>query len=257
MEYCCIKPRHGSEAIKTQWINAEERRAKAATAMSTMSKTLTQNGKHSRQGKTKENCEWVRNIAKKLKKSSSFHRQEVAKKCIETRKKLFREHPERHSCSSASPTKAEGILLNYIQQSWPNATHNHYIPHYWIDIFVPELSLGIECCSYGRFPLQWERHVAITNSGIHLIYITNRQIYRRNFSDLDDYIIRFNGIPPYPSPHSQDTVIWGHRNRIVFDGQPDKITVKRIFVNRCHRLELSASPHDSFPYRDTLYGFPT
>lgn len=91
--------RHGGDAVRAQWIGNVERRAKAGERLAQTNHELAAKGLHIRQGKTKENSKLIRDIAEKLKSSSSFLRPEVKTKALHRSLETRRLHPERMSAS--------------------------------------------------------------------------------------------------------------------------------------------------------------
>ncbi len=149
------------------------------------------------------------------------------------------EHPERHVNAKAKPTKCEQIMLDQIGHVGYCSIFNFDLAPYWIDVYIPELKLGIECFGSNRIPLSYERHKYITDKGIHLIYISNACIIKNRFRLLNNYIRFLYFFRFKPSFSCQDTVIWGTKNRRVF-GFKFKIVIKSMSKRmRKHYLLLA------------------
>ena len=100
--------RHGGEAVKTQWVNNSERRKSAGENLANINHSLALEGRHIRQGKTKENSEMILKISEKLKTSSSFNRPEVKRIALENSLKTRREHPENRAALRFDIRKGSG-----------------------------------------------------------------------------------------------------------------------------------------------------
>lgn len=256
-----IPPRKGSAAIRAQWLHApEERRKKTSDLMKELCRSMKSRGYHPRAGKTKERDQGTRNAAEKLKKNTSAIRPEVRLKNAKSHRLYIRRNATAHCTNNAPPTKAESLMLDHLYCRGFSPIHNHIVytelgPK-WINVFMPELNLGIGCEHTSRFPLDWERHRSISSLGIRHIFITNKRIQNDLFGGLDKYILCLQELRPHPSSHGQNTVIWGRINPSIFKNQPDEVTVERISVDRGHTLLLTTSPDDPVLSLYRLYGLP-
>lgn len=244
-----IKPRKGGDAVRAQWVHApEERRIKTSKAMKRMVTRMNREGRHPRLGKTKETDPGTHRTAEKLRKSTSARRPEVKVKAAVSHRLFIRRNPAEHATSKLPPTRAESLMLDHVRSLGFKAIHNH-IAHTdlgpkWLNVFIPRLNLAIGCESYGRFPLDWRRHAAVSVLGIRQVFITNRRIRRGQWEGLDQYIACLKSVRPHPTAHGQNTVIWGRRNTASFEHQPDEVAVEAVSVNGCHELIVTTTPDD-------------
>lgn len=244
MKHFNIKPRDLSEAVKTQWIGDNDRRDKTSKIMSDTVKRMNNSGISPRLGKTKETSEKVRNASEKLKLSTSARRPEVRKKMSQAKILAYNNNPLQHPNANVMPTECEKTVINSLKENGIETIHNFRIGRYWIDIFIPDMNLGIECTGSSTRAYSWKRHKAITDTGATIIYIENRQIKRGNLWDLHKYVTNFKSIRSRPSFKSQDTVVWGHRILEPFASQPDNVTVVRTDMGKCYKLIISAATNN-------------
>jgi hypothetical protein len=163
---------------------------------------------HPRLGKTKDVDEGTRRTSEKLKTASSFFDPRVKQQCIDSRKAIFRANPSRHPNSSVKPTKREALMLDRLRSQGWGCDFSFYVPHYWIDIKIDGMPLGIECFRQGR-KIDWTRHQEICSQGIFLIYVGNNFIDGGDLSNLYEYISNFQVSSFDPSSQCQETVILG------------------------------------------------
>lgn len=240
MKWFGIEPRHGSDAVKTQWIGSDERRKISSETMRKTALKQSAEGRHPRLGKTKDTDEGVRRTAEKLRISTSARRPEVRAKMAETRRAGYRNNPGAHPNAKAAPTKREQTMLDTLKQWGFEAIHNYHAPPYWIDAFIPSLNVGIECFSKSRCKtMEWERHTSLTARGIRLLYVFNGNIDRGNLSDLHQYLTNLKVLGSNPSAQCQEAVIWGSRDFNLFRDYPDEVFVKRSLVGRSYRLDIT------------------
>jgi hypothetical protein len=238
-----IPPRKGSDAIKQQWINNPSRKIKAAKRLASINHNLALKGLHVRQGKNKYNSELIRSISEKLKFSSSFLNPETIIKATKTRVNNFRNNPLTHPNANASMTNCEHVVFEHLESIGYNVVFNYYLDPYWIDIFIPELNIAIECVSSSRFPLSFERHDNITSKGITVIYCVNYYILKSDLVILDKYIHFFNIFRSNPPVDSKVSVVIGRRDGVIFSRNIDHLTSKIVFMHGFNSLLFSTTPN--------------
>jgi very-short-patch-repair endonuclease len=229
MKHYGIEPRHGGEAVKTQWICNDMRRKQASELLSQINRKLAKEGRHVRQGINKQNSELIRKIADKLKNTTSAKRPEVREKFSATKVFQYAVNPASHPNARMKLTDCKKLMYEFLKESGFRFVFNYRLGRYWINFFLPDIKLGIECRANGRFPLSWQRHSILTSAGLRMYYINNRVIKTWDFSELHKYISGLYSISALPAVNAQDTVIWGHRSLKPFAGQPDNLTIKRSF----------------------------
>lgn len=244
LNYSGISIRHGGEAVKTQWVNNPKRRKSAGENLANINHSLALEGKHIRQGKTKENSEMIRNISEKLKVSSSFNRPEVKRKVLENSLMKRKEHPENMSALDYKPSVNERILCNFIDSIHIPYEFRKLINGYIVDIYIPSLNFAIDCFGSGHLPFSFKKHQAITSQGIHIVYCSNSFVKKACFTDLHQYITSLNTCSIDPTFRSQITVIWGARGMSPFGNDTNKFTVKRIHMNSFYKLILTATTNN-------------
>lgn len=109
-----ISIRHGSEAVRTQWIDNPDRRKKTSERLTQTNHELAAKGLHVRQGKTKANSDLIRGIAEKLKSCSSLLRPDVKAKALQHALATRRLHPERMSALRTPLSKSEEIIRDHL-----------------------------------------------------------------------------------------------------------------------------------------------
>ena len=137
LNYSGISIRHGGEAVKTQWVNNPKRRKSAGENLANINHSLALEGKHIRQGKTKENSEMIRNISEKLKVSSSFNRPEVKRKALENSLMKRKEHPENMSEDFVDMLENRGEPLEDVVCDYISGMTDQYAIQKFQEYFVP------------------------------------------------------------------------------------------------------------------------
>lgn len=245
MKWFGVNPRNPHERVKLQWVGNDARRKQASDILRKTALHQAANGAHNRLGKTKDNDAGVARCAQKLKHSTSARRPEVREKMASTRLAMHKSDPSTHINSRAQPTAIEQMMLDIVKEWGFDAIHNYSAFPYWIDIFIPELNVGIECFHSARLRSgSWNRHAELSARGIRMIYVANRVIESRNLADLHQYIANIQVLGTNPSSQSQETVVWGCRGVTLFTGYPDNITFKRTYLGGLHRLDIS-TPTDN------------
>ena len=241
MENLGIPIRHGSDAVRTQWIDNAERRVKAGKRLAQTNHELAAKGLHIRQGKTKENSKLIRGIAEKLKVSTSFLRPDVKTKALHCSLETRRLHPERMSALRTPLSKSEEIVHTYLSAKGLPFEKRKLLGRYVVDFFIPSLNLIIDCQGRSRFPLSYARHQAISQQGASVCYCVNEQVERRNFAHLDDYISRLKIFRANPTMRCAKTVIWGACGQRPFGEDTDKFFVHKFGVRSDYFSEFTAT----------------
>lgn len=239
--YCGFNVRHGGEAIAAQWVNNPERRKAAADNLAFVNHQLALEGRHVRQGKTKENSGLIRSIAQKLKRTSSFLRPETKSLALKHSLRTRAEHPERMSALKQSPSACERVLYEFLKSIHISFEFKKLFDIYVVDFYLPSLGLAIDCMGSNRFPLSYQRHQSIAEKGCQIVYCVNSFIKRGDFSDLYQYISGLQTVGSDPSLRCKETVIWGARGNSPFGKDSHRFTIKRVYMGSCHKLCLTAS----------------
>lgn len=233
--------RHGSEAVKTQWVDAEGRRKATGKMLAQINHKLALAGLHVRQGANKGNSEMMRRVSDKLKTNSSFFREEVRVKALKHSVESRARHPERMSALRFPASCNEVVLLDFLRGKGIRFEFRKRIGRYIVDFYIPGEAFAIDCQGAGRFPLSYQRHAAIAAKGVQVVYCVNSFVKRADFSDLYKYIAHRQVSGRLPSHRCEDTVIWGARGPRPFGADTDKFTCERSYMNGCYKLILTAS----------------
>lgn len=237
--------RHGGEAVATQWKNNPERRLKAGENIARINHKLAQEGKHIRQGKTKENSELIRNVSEKLKTNSSFNRPDVKARALAKTLATRRAFPERMSALKKDMTKAKAIIAHLLDEHCIEFEFNVlFKPNYVADFYIPHLNLVIDCKTRGRFPLDYTRHEAFMNKSDRVVYCVNEWLYRGNLGNLNEYISNLKIFCGNPSSSSKETMIFGACGLRPFGENTDKFRIERFGVHSNYYTRLSASTNN-------------
>lgn len=241
LKSCDIEPRHGGEAVRTQWIDAAQRRLDAGKKLAGINHCLALEGRHVRQGKNKGNSELIRAVAAKLRSSTSFRRKEVIEKSSKTREATRRQHPERMSALRRPLSEAEKIMAAYLTAKSLPFEQRGLVGSYIVDFVIPTLGLVVDCQGRNRFPLSYKRHKAIMAEGYRVAYCVNDFVKRGVFTNLDNYISRFQLLRSDPSAQCAETVIFGACGNAPFGDDTDKFVVNRLGVRANYFTELTAA----------------
>lgn len=241
---CGISVRHGSDAVRAQWIGAAERRAKAGERLAQINHTLAQKGLHVRQGKTKKNSSLIRGVAEKLKVSSSFLRPDVRSKALCHSLETRALHPERMSALHAPLSECEEIMRAYLSSLGLAFEERKLVGRYVVNFFIPSINLIVDCQGRNRFPLSYVRHQAISQQGVSVCYCVNEQVKRRSFSHLDDYISRLKAFRADPSMRCAETVIFGACGQRPFGEDTAKFLIHKFGVRSDYLSEFTAATDD-------------
>lgn len=241
--YCGKEARHGGEAVKTQWINATDRRKQAGKVLSDMNHNLALKGLHVRQGKNKSNSQLIRDIAEKLKVSSSFHRKDVKAKALKNSLKTRRLHPERNGFLKTPPTKREQLIINFLEKEKIKYSFRFIIDVFIVNFYLPDYNLCIDLQGKGSFPLSFHRHKSILDKGYRITYCISNFVDKSSFGDLHDYITSIDTVSSKPALIGEKTVVWGARNRSIFGSKHNKITAERVRVGSFNTLHFT-TPSD-------------
>lgn len=239
--HCNKEPRKGGEAVATQWINNPDRRKQAGENLSKINHSLALKGLHVRQGKTKENSQLIRNIAEKLKTSSSFNRPEVKAKAQARANITRKKHPERNPFLETPKTECEKIMWKFLAAKNIDFKFRFIIDGYFVNFYLPTYNLCIDIQGNNRFPLSYKRHKSILKNGYCIIYCITNFVKKAAFADLYNYISSLDSFCTTPSVLSNETVIWGTRNKFPFGEELNQISVKRVYVDSFHKLYVSTA----------------
>lgn len=239
-----IATRKGSDAVKTQWLDAEQRRKDTAKRLAETNHRLAAEGKHVRQGKNKSNSELIRAIATKLRVSSSFRRREVIEKSRIAREATRQRRPERMSAVRQPLSEAESIIANYLAGKSITFAKRQIVGSYIVDFVIPSLNLIVDCQGRNRFPLSYKRHKALLNEGYRVVYCVNEFIKRGIFSNLDDYITRLKVSGTDPATTSAESVIFGACGNTPFGDDTNKFIINRFGVRSNYYTELTRTSNN-------------
>lgn len=242
--HCGFQIRHGGEAVRTQWMNNPERRKNAGLLLSSINHQMALEGRHVRQGKTKENSDMIRQVSEKLKHSSAFLRPDVKAAALKNSLRTRSEHPERMSALKTAPSVHERIIYDFLQSVHIQFEFRKLINGYVVDFFLPSVGLIIDCQGANRFPLSYKRHQAITAQGKQVVYCVNGFIKRGCLSNLHQYISDLQTSGIQPSARSQETVIWGARGFSPFGSDTYHFSVKRFHMGTYYKLCLTAATNN-------------
>ena len=235
-----IPIRYGSEAIKAQWINNDERKKNASENL----RKYVSKAPHPNLGKNRFNCERMKVQSERQKIKSSFFNPEVRTKCILTERKNYALNPSKHINARTNPSRFEQLAINHFKELGYEVVFNYNISPYWIDIFIPSLNIDIECFHHSRLPFDYQRHYYITSKGITVFYISNNCILSNNFAFLDYNISNINKTRLNPSFNCQDTMIVGTKYATPFINYFDKLTIEHINVDKINTLLISTTPNN-------------
>lgn len=239
--YCQKQPRYGGDAVKTQWINNDDRRDNAAIMLANINHNLALKGLHVRQGKTKENSELIRGVVEKLKTSSSFFRPEVRKIAIANSKKTRLEHPENNWYLKSPVGAIEGLMIDFLNAKNIKFKFRHIVKGYFINFYLLDYNLLIDLQGSNRFPLSFQRHQAIQAEGFRIVYCSHDFIKKAQFADLYNYISGSDKFSFDPSISSKESMIWGARNLFPFGKECNQVSVERTFMNTFYKLHIATS----------------
>lgn len=244
ISYCGLEPRRGGEAVATQWRGNDARRRDTGRRLAETNHRLALEGRHVRQGKTKENSELMRRVAEKLKKNSAFLRADVKANALRNSLRTRAEHRERMSALKLAPSACERILYDFLESIHIPFEFRKLTGRYVVDFYLPTLGLAIDCMGANRFPLSYERHKSITDEGCQIVYCVNSFLRRGDLADLNEYIARLKTVGNDPSGSREETVIWGARNTTPFGADSHRFTIERVYMGSYHKLCLTAATDD-------------
>lgn len=237
LNYFQIPIRHGSEAVSSQWVDADERKdAQRGKMRSYVTKVP-----HPNLGFTKETKQSLKIVSDKLKVTTSFFDPNIMNKAILHANKTRYLNPSCQDIAKRPLTKAENILYQHFYTRNIGCIGNYSISPYFIDIFLPQFNIGFECFHVDRLPFDYQRHYYITGQNISIIYIANHAVKTMKFSDIDNYIRRINILRGSPTFNSKDTVVIGTKNMSPFRNNFDKLTIELINVYGFNSLFITAA----------------
>jgi hypothetical protein len=237
LNYFNIPIRHGSDAVKSQWINAYERKQYCAN---NMRKNVTK-VPHPNLGFTKETKQSLKIVSDKLKVTTSFFDPNIMNKAILHANKTRYLNPSCQDIAKRPLTKNENIIFQHFHTRNIECIGNYSVSPYFIDVFLPECNIGIECFHASRIPFDYQRHYYITGKGITIMYIANHVINKITFKQIYSYIETINSLRINPSFNSKDTVIIGTKNMSPFCNNFDKLTIELIKVYGFNSLFVTAA----------------
>lgn len=241
ISYCNTQARQGSDAVKTQWINNEARRRQSAEIIANINHNLALKGLHVRQGKNKQNSKLIRDIAEKLKITSSFHRPEVLKKAVENSIKTRMKHPERNAYLKTAISRIEQLAIDFFKSKNINFEFRYIVKGYFVNFYLPDYHLLIDLQGSNRFPLSFKRHQTIQNEGFTIVYCIHYFVEKSNLTDLYNYITHIDTLRSNPTHTSKKSVIWGARNLFPFGKECYEVAIERIRMDGFHKLHITTT----------------
>ena len=165
-----FESRKGGEAIKTQWLNAENRKIKTSNNMAAMRKKYP----HWAIGIKRPDAAILMKTKNPMFNAET--RERASKKTVET----MNANPKLYGQYHKKPTRCEKKVFDFLISKNIPCVVNELINDRFIDIFIPLYNIGIECVHHARFPLSFDRHKKISDNNIKIIYCTNDFIYSSN-----------------------------------------------------------------------------
>lgn len=229
-----FEPRRGGEAVKTQWINNPERRKSTSDML-----------KKTRESMPNPNIGIPRpDAAKRMREFNPMFNEDIKRRAHANALKTFNDTPQRQSQFHAPLTKYEKPVFDWLCNKGIYCIGNELINKKFVDIYLPERRIAVECVASGRFPLSMERHKAITSQGVDVIYIHNKYIKKADFTLLYDYITRTNFFCGLPPLQGEEAVVFGRRNGRIFDEDITHLSTKVIDMNGCYVTFITATAND-------------
>jgi hypothetical protein len=232
MDECGFAFRSGSEAVKTQWINNDERKINTSNKLKEVRKW----------SEPALGCNRPDAVARMKINNPMFDldiRKRANNKTIET----FNKNPKLHNIYHKKLTECEQLIFDFITSKGIECVGNELVNGRFIDIYIPSLNIGIECQNKS-INISFDRHTQITQNNTKIIYCTNRYIKKGRFDLLYQYIIQSQCIGSIPSIQGQETVIFGRRNGLFFDVDVPQFTVKCVNVDSQNILCFTAASND-------------
>lgn len=230
-----IKTKTASESVRLQWVEAEDRRKKQGSIFS----KYRQNNPHPMLGKKRPDTSNRMTINNPMFDKSI--RDKANNKTIQT----YKDNPKRFGMYHKPPNEIESIVFNLLKSNGLTVTANELINGRFVDIFIPELNMGIECVHTSRFPLSFDRYKQITSNGCHIIYAVNDFIKSSNVTMIYDYICNPDIFSFLPSINSEYTMVFGRRNGIIFDCNVNQLTIKSIRMNGVYIAHVTAPTNNT------------
>lgn len=231
-----FEPRKGSEAIKTQWIGNEERRKYAAKKLSETRKLHP----HPCLGISRPDA------SERMKANNPMFNLEIRNKANQKTIDTYNKEPQRMGQFHKKLTPYEQSVFDFFTYKGIKCIGNELIGKRFVDIYLPEFKIAIECVNSSRFPLSYDRHCHIKEQGVKVVYCTNYFIKKSDFDILYDYIINPDIVRSFPSLQSQEAVVFGRRNGIIFDTDFDKFTYKTINMDKLNVMFLTIATDNKF-----------
>jgi hypothetical protein len=227
--------RLGSEAVKTQWIDAEQRRINTSNKLK---ETRIKNPNPALGCKRPD-------ASIRMKINNPMFDLHIRKKANDKTIQTYKENPTRHKMFHEKLTECESIVFNFLVSKGFECIGNELVNGRFVDVFIPSLNIAIECVNHSRFPLSYDRHCQVSNNNVKVIYCTNNFIKKSDLNILYNYIINSDIFSTFPTINSKETMIFGRRNGIIFDSNIDNFIIDIINVNKTNILRLTTSTNNN------------
>lgn len=223
--------RVGSEAIKTQWIDAEQRRINTSNKLK---ETRIKNPNPALGCKRPD-------ASIRMKINNPMFDLHIRKKANDKTIQTYKENPTRHKMYHEKLTECEQIVFDFFVSKGINCIGNELINGRFVDVFLKDYNIAIECVNHSRFPLSYDRHCQVSTNNISVIYCTNNFIKKSDLNVLYDYVINQNIFSTFPTIEGKETMIFGRRNGVIFDTNIEHFTINVINVNKTNILRLTTT----------------
>lgn len=141
-----------------------------------------------------QKIDYARNPGRKAKVAAAnklhraFCRPDVRARMIASRKAAHLVNPLLHVNSLAKPSVNEILVLDALRDAGIECVFNKPSPPYWLDIYIPEIKLGIEL-QRPDWPCKVRHFSIIESLGLNaLIYFANYQIKQGRICDLVKFV---------------------------------------------------------------------
>jgi len=223
-----------SESVKNQWVGNKGRRE----SQSNMFKEIRATTPHPMLGKKHPVA------SKRMKEFNPMFDQPTKDRAAKTRKQVFKDDPTKYGMHHKELTQCEQIVFDFLTERGIRCIGNEHINGRFIDVFLPDFNIGIECINYSRFPLGFDRHKQITETGVHVVYAVNNFIKSKNLYILYDYIINPNVFGLSPTRNSQETMVFCRTSGAIFSGDTNQFPTKIISVNGCNVARIATTANN-------------
>jgi len=243
-----FEPRKGSEDIKTQWIDANDRRILASNTLKNIVKSLPNPPAFGKQRP---------DSVIRMKTNNPMLNHETRIKSGNAIAKFYKENATKHIIYHKKLTDNEQRVFDYLSKKGITCIGNESVNGRFADIFIPELKIIIECVNHSRFPLSYDRHKQISGDNYHVVYCTNDFIKKSDLDILYQYIIRINVFSLIKSFDSQISVFFGRRAGLFFDFNFSQFPFKTINMNKVNISFLATSSDYNVSFVNTINSFPS